>query len=42
MQFVVVKKPIFIKEQEAGELLSSLGIKIPIPSKWSIAGDILF
>ena len=42
MQFVVVKKSRFIKEQEAGELLNSLGIKIPILSKSSIAGGILF
>ena len=39
--YVEVKKPKFIKEQKAKELLSSLGIKTPL-NKVPLLGEILF
>ena len=39
--FVIVKKLRFVKEQEASELLNSLGIKTPL-SQVPIFGTILF
>ena len=39
--FVIVKKLRFVKEQEASELLKSLGIKTPL-SQVPIFGTILF
>ena len=41
MQYVVVKKSRFIKNQEAKGLLSNLGVKAPL-SKVPILGDTLF
>ena len=41
VQYAVVKKSRFIKNQEAKGLLSNLGIKTPL-SKVPILGDILF
>ena len=41
VQYAVVKKSRFIKNQEAKGLLSKLGIKTPL-SKVPILGDILF
>ena len=39
--YVKLKKSRFVKEQEAKEWLSSLGLKTPL-SKVSFLGDILF
>ena len=41
VQYVTVKKSRFIKNQEATELLSNLGIRTPL-SIVPILGDILF
>ena len=41
MQFVVVKKSRFIKNQEASGLLSSLGIRTPL-SQIPLLGPLLF
>ena len=41
VQYVVVKKSRFIKDQEAKGLLSNLGVRTPL-SKVPILGDILF
>ena len=38
---MIVKKPKFIKQQEASGLLSSLGIKTPL-SKIPLVGALLF
>ena len=37
LQYVVVKKSRFIKKQEASEILSNLGLKIPL-NKISLLG----
>ena len=41
VQYVVVKRSRFIKNQEAEGLLSNLGVRTPL-SKVPILGDILF
>ena len=41
VQYVVVKKSRFIKDQEAKGLLSNLGVRTPL-SKVPILGDIFF